>query len=190
MRAQELSAQVRSKQVDKGELFSPQYPLIIQEFSLHKSLWNCFRSLGVRGERLLAIEDNCIKAKEIFTRGRPFIHLFTHSFNKGWVLEGKLEGLMNSAVYFLESLTSSDEEDTQFMTMYDISPWFFVWQCLVDHQLLACLMALSCELCAWQNYIWMPCAVDLARVLMVFKWKIYEDREQSSFGQVGQSPFG
>lgn len=78
---------------------------------------------------------------------------------------------MNSAVYFLESLTSSDEEDTQFMTMQDISPWFFVWQCLVDHQLLACLMALSCELCAWQNYIWMSCAVDLSRLLMVFNGK-------------------
>lgn len=51
-------------------------------------------------------------------------------------------------------------------------------------------MALSCELCAWQNYIWMSCAVVLARVLMVFKWKIYEDREQSSFGYVGKSPFG
>lgn len=51
-------------------------------------------------------------------------------------------------------------------------------------------MALSCVLCAWQNYIWMSCAVDLARVLLVFKWQIYEDRKQSSSGYVGERPFG
>lgn len=38
--------------------------------------------------------------------------------------------------------------------------------------------------------MWMTCAVDLARVLMVFKRQIYEDREQSSFGYIGERPFG
>lgn len=62
MSACELSShlpQPEDPQVDdKGRMFTAQFSVAMEESSVQKSLWNCFRRLAIKEERLLAVEDN------------------------------------------------------------------------------------------------------------------------------------